>query len=264
MSIKPNFNINGLYSTIYPNNLSVKPIIKLSLNLPIEKINSSIGIHFDNYYTIGFETRRNFGVNYGYQHKINNNLSLGFGSDFTIQKSHFNNTNWIVGPSSTFVPVDEISYIIDIDLGIWVKYKEVQFGITMLHANQPSYSNPIYGDTDTNGMEQKREYNLICIYDVQLNDDYTLRNTGLVINNLINDRTDILISNVLVIKNTYQVGITTSNNTLGIIIDKKFRISPILGVTFLDQFHFIISMPTFKIYGDPYNVLELAFKYNMK
>ena len=57
-----NFNINGLYSTIYPNNLSVKPIIKLSLNLPIEKINSSIGIHFDNYYTIGFEIRSNFGV----------------------------------------------------------------------------------------------------------------------------------------------------------------------------------------------------------
>lgn len=218
---------------------------RLALSLPLKKIYSAVGVH-SNYDKMGFDSNFDLGLMYSLKYNFGNDFSISFGANVSLNKFRINGEFWIPedGYGNFYEKyVDETIILFNIDLGVWLRYKNIQVGFANQHVNQPSKK---YHFIDTIAIHKLNKVtNFIFSYHVKIGQNNCLNNSILIYDlKRFEDDKDMIINNLYEIRSKYIVGLTTN-----LFKGNKVRVflSPNIGFKLNDKFRFVAAIELLKI-----------------
>jgi type IX secretion system PorP/SprF family membrane protein len=218
---------------------------RLAVNIPVKKIYSGFGLHAK-YSKFSIFSSLDMGIIYSFNYKFSKDFSVSAGSNFSLFKEKIKGEIFTINDDHFgFEPlyVNQNITIFNIDIGIWLKFKNLQIGLTNQHINKPSYE--IVFGKDTNQYTLNNAYNGILNYNLTLGKNFKLRNSILIphLDNFSTQK-NFYISNLVEIKSTYLLGVTSHfykyDTTIG-------DLSPIIGFNLNDTFEFLVSAELIRI-----------------
>jgi hypothetical protein len=169
------------------------------------------------------------------------NFSVSLGSDFSIYRHRIKGPVWTMEDDYDYV--NETIYLFNADVGLWIKYKNLQLGFTYKHLNQPSSWFTLVNEE----IEYKLSgyFNTLLVYDFNIGSKISVKNSFWVDNlKRFADNKEIIINNLVEIRNKYLIGLTTDIYKYN---EVRATLYPNLGFKIANKMTFIAALDLFHI-----------------